>query len=68
MSKPTILTVDDDSAVSPAITRDLRRQYGGDYRVVGADLRRRGARRARPARAAGRAGRADRLRPADAAR
>jgi thioredoxin reductase (NADPH) len=34
MSKPTILTVDDDPQVSAAITRDLRKQYGSDYRVV----------------------------------
>ncbi|QNN52450.1 FAD-dependent oxidoreductase [Nocardioides mesophilus] len=35
MSKPTILTVDDDPVVSRAITRDLRARYGADYRVVG---------------------------------
>ena len=34
MPKPTILTVDDDPAVSQAITRDLRRRYGAEYRVV----------------------------------
>ena len=34
MAKPTILTVDDDPAVSQAITRDLRRQYGADYQIV----------------------------------
>ena len=34
MSKPTILTVDDDPPVSAAITRDLRRRYGADYRIV----------------------------------
>ncbi len=34
MSKPTILTVDDDPQVSAAISRDLRKQYGADYRVV----------------------------------
>jgi thioredoxin reductase (NADPH) len=34
MSKPTILTVDDDPQVSAAITRDLAGRYGGDYRVV----------------------------------
>lgn len=33
--KPTILTVDDDPAVSAAITRDLRARYAGDFRVVG---------------------------------
>jgi thioredoxin reductase (NADPH) len=35
MPKPTILTVDDDAAVSAAITRDLKARYGADYRVVG---------------------------------
>lgn len=34
MTRPTILTVDDDPQVSEAITRDLRTRYGGDYRVV----------------------------------
>ena len=34
MTKPTILAVDDDPAVSRAITRDLRTRYGADYRVV----------------------------------
>jgi thioredoxin reductase (NADPH) len=34
MSKPTILTVDDDPQVSAAITRDLAGRYGADYRVV----------------------------------
>jgi thioredoxin reductase (NADPH) len=34
MSKPTILTVDDDPMVSAAITRDLARQYGAEYRIV----------------------------------
>ncbi|HCB06765.1 MAG TPA: fused response regulator/thioredoxin-disulfide reductase [Nocardioides bacterium] len=32
--KPTILAVDDDPAVSRAVTRDLRSRYGADYRVV----------------------------------
>jgi thioredoxin reductase (NADPH) len=36
MSKPTILTVDDDPMVSAAISRDLRSRYGDDYLVVGA--------------------------------
>lgn len=36
MGKPIILSVDDDPLVSAAITRDLSRQYGGDYRVVAA--------------------------------
>ena len=35
MARPVILTVDDDSAVSSAISRDLADQYGGDYRVIG---------------------------------
>ena len=34
MAKPTIVTVDDDPAVSQAITRDLRRHYGADYQIV----------------------------------
>jgi len=34
MSKPTILTVDDDPMVSAAITRDLSNRYGADYRIV----------------------------------
>ena len=34
MSKPAIVTVDDDPMVSAAITRDLRNRYGADYRVV----------------------------------
>ncbi len=34
MAKPTILTVDDDPAVSQAITRDLRARYGQDHRIV----------------------------------
>ena len=34
MSKPAILTVDDDPMVSAAIGRDLRARYGADYRVV----------------------------------
>src|SRR5688572_16639840 len=36
MSKPTILTVDDDPLVAAAITRDLTSQYGEDYRIVSA--------------------------------
>jgi thioredoxin reductase (NADPH) len=32
--KPILLTVDDDPGVSRAVARDLRRHYGGDYRVV----------------------------------
>ena len=34
MSKPVILTVDDDLAVLTAIDRDLRQKYRGDYRIV----------------------------------
>ncbi|HYP46884.1 MAG TPA: FAD-dependent oxidoreductase [Propionibacteriaceae bacterium] len=34
MSKPTIVTVDDDPQVSAAIARDLRSRYGADYRIV----------------------------------
>ena len=48
MTKPTILTVDDDPMVSAAITRDLRSRYGADYRVVRGDVGRRGARRCWP--------------------
>jgi thioredoxin reductase (NADPH) len=32
--KPILLTVDDDPGVSRAVARDLRRQYGDEYRVV----------------------------------
>jgi thioredoxin reductase (NADPH) len=34
MTNPAILTVDDDPAVSRAVARDVRRQYGDRYRVV----------------------------------
>ena len=34
MSRPTILTVDDDPQVSAAISRDLTTQYGADYRII----------------------------------
>ena len=34
MSKPTILTVDDDPQVSAAIARDLSRRFGSEFRVV----------------------------------
>ncbi len=34
--KPTILAVDDDPAVSRAITRDVRARYGAEYRVLSA--------------------------------
>src|SRR6516225_2949239 len=34
MSKPVILTVDDDPVVLAAIAHDLRSHYGADYRIV----------------------------------
>ena len=34
MSKPVLLTVDDDPGVSRAVARDLRRRYGEGHRVV----------------------------------
>jgi thioredoxin reductase (NADPH) len=34
VAKPAILTVDDDPAVSQAIARDLRRQYGAEFQIV----------------------------------
>lgn len=34
MSKPVILTVDDEPMVSAAIARDLRSRYGADYRIM----------------------------------
>jgi thioredoxin reductase (NADPH) len=34
VSKPAILTVDDDPRVSAAFSRDLKRRYGSAYRVV----------------------------------
>src|SRR5215207_2195931 len=37
MSKPTILTVDDDPMVSAAISRDLRNRYGDDFLIVRAN-------------------------------
>ena len=37
MAKPILLSVDDDSDVMRAIERDLRSQYGADYRVIGSD-------------------------------
>ncbi|MCW2678438.1 MAG: Two-component response regulator receiver modulated FAD-dependent pyridine nucleotide-disulfide [Modestobacter sp.] len=36
-SRPVLLTVDDDPAVSRAVARDLRRRYGQTHRVVRAD-------------------------------
>lgn len=37
MPKPAILAVDDDPGVLRAIERDLRRQYGSQYRILAAD-------------------------------
>jgi thioredoxin reductase (NADPH) len=37
MIKPIILAVDDDAEVLHAMERDLRRKYGEQYRVMGAD-------------------------------
>ncbi len=34
MTKPILLTVDDEPQVLNAIERDLRRRYGADYRIV----------------------------------
>ncbi len=37
MAKPAILTLDDDFDVLRAVERDLRREYGSEYRVTRAD-------------------------------
>jgi len=37
MAKPILLSVDDDNDVLRAIERDLRSQYGAEYRVIGSD-------------------------------
>jgi hypothetical protein len=37
MAKPILLSVDDDSDVLRTIERDLRLQYGAEYRVIGSD-------------------------------
>ena len=37
MPKPVMLSVDDDSDVLRAIERDLRSQYGSEFRVIGSD-------------------------------
>ena len=37
MAKPILLTVDDDPDVLRAIERDLRSQYGAEYRVISSD-------------------------------
>jgi thioredoxin reductase (NADPH) len=34
MTRPAILTVDDDPAVSRAVARDLRRRYGEEYQII----------------------------------
>ena len=37
MTKPVLLTVDDDVDVLAAVARDLRTRYGRDYRILRAD-------------------------------
>ena len=37
MEKPVILAVDDEPAVLRSVARDLRKQYGEDYRILRAD-------------------------------
>jgi len=37
MAKPVILTIDDDPVVLRAVERDLRREFGKDYRILRAD-------------------------------
>ena len=37
MAKPILFSVDDDPDVLRAIERDLRSQYGAEYRVIGSD-------------------------------
>src|SRR5580658_4337484 len=37
MSKPILMTVDDDPEVLRAVERDLRRQYANRYRILAAD-------------------------------
>jgi thioredoxin reductase (NADPH) len=37
MAKPILLSVNEDSDVLRAIERDLRSQYGAEYRVIGSD-------------------------------
>jgi thioredoxin reductase (NADPH) len=37
MPKPILLSVDDDSDVLRAIERDLRSEYGAEYRIIGSD-------------------------------
>src|SRR5437588_11401483 len=38
MAKPILLSVDDDFDVLRAIERDLRSQYGAEYRVIGSEF------------------------------
>jgi thioredoxin reductase (NADPH) len=37
ISRPAIVTVDDDPSVSRAVARDLRREYGAEHRIVRAE-------------------------------
>jgi thioredoxin reductase (NADPH) len=37
VAKPTLLTLDDNADVLRAVERDLRSEYGSEYRIVGAD-------------------------------
>lgn len=37
VTKPVLLTVDDDPGVSRSVARDLRRRYGQDHRIVRAE-------------------------------
>ncbi len=37
VSKPVLMTVDDDPGVSRSVARDLRRRYGADHRIVRAE-------------------------------
>jgi thioredoxin reductase (NADPH) len=37
MTKPVLLTVDDDADVLAAVARDLRKRYGRDYRILRAE-------------------------------
>jgi thioredoxin reductase (NADPH) len=38
MAKPVLLTIDDDPDVLRAVERDLRSQYGADYRVISSNF------------------------------
>ena len=44
--RPAIVAVDDEPAVLAAVARDLRRGFGERYRILRAELGRRGARAA----------------------